>query len=188
MQTFFRVLAVFASMTPAAIRAGLWLKSLRPASPVGGWSVAIAAGMHLIVYWILFVALNQMCGNALLFVAAVCMIAGPVVYLIGYQWLLEPAGQDSFRRILMARSGHWLIFAAGLALFVVYFFTKSFDPLGEFWLFGFSAERSLIRPGTALAMLMDFVARTFATSIVALDLIEQIHRTIEKTANDDMNK
>jgi hypothetical protein len=175
---FFRVLAICLSFTPGVLRAGLWLKSLRPASAVGPWSVAAAAGVHVVVYWIVFLVLSQMCGNGWLFGAALFLIGGPLVYLIGYRWLLAPAGPATYRNLLIARGSHLLVAGFGLGLLGLFVVTKTFDPHGDLRLFGLHVDHALIRPGSMLQMVVDFVSRTFATSVIALDLFEQLHRAV----------
>ena len=88
---------------------GLWLKSLRPASAVGPWAVAATSGVHVVVYWIVFVVLSQMCGNGWLSLP-LFLIGGPLVYVIGYRWLLAQVGPATYRNLLIAP---WHSFAGG---------------------------------------------------------------------------
>lgn len=173
----FRVLAIFLALTPGAVRAGLWLKSLRPVSLVAGWSVAIATGIHVVVYWIVFLVLSQLCGNNYLFAAALVLIGAPLVYALGYRWLIAPAGPGSGRNLLMARGLHLAIASVGLVLLLMFLFTKTFDPVGE-RLVGWRLENALIRPGTLIVMAVEFVVRSFFTSVVVTDVLEQLHRVI----------
>jgi len=181
--SYCRVLAVFMALLPGAIRGGLWFKSLRPSSPVGAWGVTAAAAAHVVVSWIAFTALQQMIGNGLLLLAALLFIAAPLIYTVGYPWFLKPAGAEWFRNILMARGIHLAVFAFGMVIFIAFVFTRKFDDGGGLRLVGFSVDTALLRPGTLMQLILEFLARSFLTSVIVLDLLEAIHQSNMKKSD-----
>ena len=176
---FCRVLALLLSLSPAAIRAGLWLKSLRLAKPRStlAWCLAAAAMLHFVVYATSTVFTDalmlQMCGDLLLTVAAFLFISAPAGYVIGLRRFARAADAEALFFILVPRGVHLLIFLIGLNVFIVFISTRTLEP-GAFRLIGFDAATALFQPGTVIQMMLEFLARSLVTSILALDLLEGI--------------
>lgn len=177
----FRILVVVLAIAAAGIRAALWSRSLRPGTPIATWSLRASAAGWLFVAWIALAILTHLVGNGLLMLAAPFLIGGPLAYFFAERWL--DTGDDAQRRrtLLAVRGVDLLVFGIGAFLALVFLTTRILVDGGSFRLVGFDPETSLFRPGIVLQFTVEFLFRSYFTSIVFFDFLETIAQRDGKT-------
>jgi hypothetical protein len=130
------------SLIPGLIRACVRMKSLMPAFIVPGWFLMAAAPLYLLLWLVVFVAINRLAGNALLIIGVVLYIGAPMIYVLRAETFLRPLdtreGGRSIGRVQIVVNA--CLFAAGLLL-VIYGFTKTVLGVP---LLGLNQETSLV--------------------------------------------
>jgi hypothetical protein len=130
------------SLIPGLIRACVRMKSLMPAFIVPGWFLMAAAPLYLLLWLVVFVAINRVAGNALLIVGMMLYIGAPMIYVLRAETFLRPLdtreGGRSIGRVQIVVNA--CLFVA-VALLVVYGFTKTVLGIP---LLGTNQETSLV--------------------------------------------
>jgi hypothetical protein len=81
-----KVVAIF----PGVIRSSMALKTLLPESAVPGWIVSLIAPIYMLVLMLLLVTINQIGGSVLLIIGALCLMLGPMVYVVCAKAIVRP--------------------------------------------------------------------------------------------------
>jgi hypothetical protein len=155
------------SLTPGVMRACLRIKTLLPESIVSGWLLIATSPLHVLLWLVTFVTINQIAGNALLILSIFLFMSAPLVYLIWGKFFIRPLHPGELNKIRIAQ----LIFSgmavlAGL-LMVIYLFTKT---IGDGRLVGFDSETSLVRPWKLIQFYLEYTGRSLFITILVVDL------------------
>lgn len=130
------------SLIPGLIRACVRLKSLVPAFIVPGWFLMAASPLYLLLWLVVFVAVNRFAGNALLIVGVLLWIGAPMIYVFRSETFLRPLdpteGGRSIGKVQIVVNACLTI---GALLLVLYGLTKQILGVS---LLGFSEEGSLM--------------------------------------------
>jgi hypothetical protein len=114
------------SLIPGLIRACVRLKSLMPAFIVPGWFLMAGAPLYLLLWLVVFVAINRVAGNALLIVGVLLWISAPMIYVFRSETFLRPLdtveGGRSVGRVQIYVNVCLLV---ATVLLVIYGFTKT---------------------------------------------------------------
>jgi hypothetical protein len=129
------------SLIPGLIRASVRLKSLVPAFMVPGWFLMAAAPLYLLLWLVVFVAINAFAGNALLIGGVLLWIGAPMIFVVRSDTFLRPLdaveGGRSIGRLQTVVNGCLLL---ALVLVITYLFTTRIYGIA---LVGIDQERSL---------------------------------------------
>jgi hypothetical protein len=170
---FVMLLPTVLSLIPGVMRACLRIKTLIPESILPGFFLIAATPFYMLLFLVIFTAINQFAGHVLLIAAVGCILGGPTLYLVNARTFIRPLRTpEEVAKIGAVQKLVSIVIMFGLALLLLYLFSVPLAGTGR-TILGASAASSLVRPWNAdvLQFPIEYVVRSLFTMALVADLI-----------------
>lgn len=171
---FITLLPTVLSLIPGVMRACLRIKTLIPESILPGFFLVAATPFYMLLFLVIFTAVNQFAGHILLIISFGCILGGPMLYLLNSRTFTKPLRTpEEVARIGTVQKMVSIVIMIGLGLLLFYLFTVPLAGMQGRSVLGASNATSLFRPwnSTAIQFPIEYVVRSLFTMALVSDLI-----------------
>jgi len=176
LSSFFELLPIVVSLVAGVVAACLRIKSLLPASVVPGWFLVGAAYLHALILFVAFVAINFIASSAVLIIAALLWVFGPIVYVVSSSAFVRPLSAEESRvRLTRVRLLNAGLVVPALVLFLIYMSTREIFNKN---LLGFSSDAAFITVWKLLELFIGYFGRLLFMAVVGLDILMSLNQIV----------
>jgi hypothetical protein len=176
-QVYVTLMPAVLSLLPGVLRACLRIKALIPESILPGLFLVAATPLYVLLFLVIFTTVNQVVGDFILILGIVCLLGGPMLYLMNARTFTRPLRtEEEIAKIGSIQKAVVTFIGVGLALIAVYAFTHEVIIPGQMSvrrmpLLGFDSG-SLIqiwKPGF-IQFPIEYVVRSLFTTVLVADI------------------
>ena len=141
-----------------------------------GWFLVGAAYLHALILFVAFVAINFIASSAVLIIAVLLWVFGPIVYVLSSSAFVRPLSAEESRvRLTRVRLLNAGLVVPALVLFIIYMSTKE---IFNKTLLGFSSDTAYFTVWQLLEVFIGYFGRLLFMAVVGLDILMSLNQIV----------